>query len=98
MLIYVFVSIPSLRCDLIDVGRREEVAQQIRDINPACRVVPCRHGKVNLGQVLKAAFSLFQLLFLSLILIHFHSFSFIRGWFEYYATHVLFYFRDRAVR
>eukprot|EP00438_Fugacium_kawagutii_P009817 Skav212318 [mRNA] locus=scaffold3374:125933:126862:- [translate_table: standard] len=47
------------KCDLIDSTQRDQLAQQIRIVNPAARVVPCRQGKVNLGQVLKVnSFSL----------------------------------------
>ena len=31
------------------------MAQRVRSVNPGAKVVPCRHGKVNLGQVLKAS-------------------------------------------
>lgn len=47
------------KCDLIDSSQRDQLAQRIRKVNPAARVVPCRQGKVNLGQVLKVnSFSL----------------------------------------
>ena len=47
------------KCDLIDALQRDHLAQRIRAVNPAARVVPCRQGKVNLGQVLKVnSFSL----------------------------------------
>ena len=47
------------KCDLIDSSQRDQLAQRIRRVNPAARVVPCRQGKVNLGQVLKVnSFSL----------------------------------------
>eukprot|EP00931_Biecheleriopsis_adriatica_P042802 TRINITY_DN24416_c0_g1_i2.p1 TRINITY_DN24416_c0_g1~~TRINITY_DN24416_c0_g1_i2.p1 ORF type:complete len:421 (-),score=100.17 TRINITY_DN24416_c0_g1_i2:53-1315(-) len=47
------------KCDLVDSSQRDQVARRIRAVNPASRVVPCRQGKVNLGQVLKVdSFSL----------------------------------------
>ena len=47
------------KCDLIDAAQRDQVSQRIREVNPGARVVPCRQGKVNLGQVLKVnSFSL----------------------------------------
>lgn len=47
------------KCDLIDAAQRDQVSQRIRKVNPGARVVPCRQGKVNLGQVLKVnSFSL----------------------------------------
>lgn len=47
------------KCDLVDAARRDRIGARIRAISPAIKVVPCRHGKVNLGQVLKiGSFSL----------------------------------------
>mmetsp|Transcript_167348 Transcript_167348/g.321451 ORF Transcript_167348/g.321451 Transcript_167348/m.321451 type:complete len:429 (+) Transcript_167348:82-1368(+) len=47
------------KCDLVDSRRRDQLAAKIRTVNPATKVVPCRHGKVNLAQVLKiGSFSL----------------------------------------
>lgn len=47
------------KCDLIDSSRRDLISARIRQLNPSVKVVPCRHGKVNLGQVLKVdSFSL----------------------------------------
>lgn len=47
------------KCDLIDAARRDSIGARIRELNPSVKVVPCRHGKVNLGQVLKVnSFSL----------------------------------------
>ncbi|CAE7795935.1 unnamed protein product [Symbiodinium sp. CCMP2592] len=47
------------KCDLVDSAQRDQVSSRIREVNPAVRVVPCRHGKVNLAQVLQVnSFSL----------------------------------------
>lgn len=47
------------KCDLVDSAQRDALAAKIRAVNPAAKVVPCRHGKVNLQQVLKiGSFSL----------------------------------------
>jgi len=47
------------KCDLINSSQRDGVAARLRKVNPGIQVVPCRHGKVNLGQVLKVnSFSL----------------------------------------
>jgi len=47
------------KCDLIDSKRRDALGAKIRAVNPGTKVVPCRHGKVNLTQVLKiGSFSL----------------------------------------
>jgi len=47
------------KCDLVDSTSRDRIAARIRQVNPAVKVVPCRNGKVNLGQVLKVnSFSL----------------------------------------
>jgi G3E family GTPase len=40
------------KCDLVDSARRDALGVQIRSVNPSAKVVPCRHGKVNLQQVL----------------------------------------------
>jgi len=41
------------KCDLVDSTQRDKIGTRVRAVNPAIKVVPCRHGKVNLGQVLK---------------------------------------------
>lgn len=41
------------KCDLVDSAQRDRVSARIRALNPSVKVVPCRHGKVNLAQVLK---------------------------------------------
>eukprot|EP00933_Yihiella_yeosuensis_P040489 TRINITY_DN34810_c0_g1_i2.p1 TRINITY_DN34810_c0_g1~~TRINITY_DN34810_c0_g1_i2.p1 ORF type:complete len:423 (+),score=80.29 TRINITY_DN34810_c0_g1_i2:83-1351(+) len=41
------------KCDLVDSSKRDRVSQRARALNPAIKVVPCRQGKVNLGQVMK---------------------------------------------
>jgi len=47
------------KCDLVDSAQRDRIGTRIRELNPSAKVVPCRHGKVNLGQVLKVnSFSL----------------------------------------
>lgn len=44
----------SITQDLIDSSARDAVVQRVKSVNPGTKVVPCRHGKVNLNQVLKA--------------------------------------------
>jgi len=47
------------KCDMVDSSRRDHLSARIKSLNPSIKVVPCRQGKVNLGQVLKLnAFSL----------------------------------------
>lgn len=47
------------KCDLVGSADRDALVTKIREVNPAVRVVPCRHGKVNLGQVMNVrSFSL----------------------------------------
>jgi len=41
------------KCDLVSSVQRDRIGSRVRIINPAIKVVPCRHGKVNLSQVLK---------------------------------------------
>eukprot|EP00927_Polykrikos_kofoidii_P048643 TRINITY_DN42891_c0_g1_i1.p1 TRINITY_DN42891_c0_g1~~TRINITY_DN42891_c0_g1_i1.p1 ORF type:complete len:444 (+),score=77.27 TRINITY_DN42891_c0_g1_i1:188-1519(+) len=41
------------KCDLIDSARRDRISARIREVCPSIKMVPCRQGKVNLGQVLK---------------------------------------------
>eukprot|EP00932_Pfiesteria_piscicida_P018770 SRR837773.5618.p1 GENE.SRR837773.5618~~SRR837773.5618.p1 ORF type:complete len:179 (-),score=63.30 SRR837773.5618:386-856(-) len=38
------------KCDLVDASQRDRIGSRIRALNPAAKVVPCRHGKVNLGR------------------------------------------------
>ncbi len=40
------------KCDLVNGARRDAIAEKIKAANPSAKVVPCRQGKVNLGQVL----------------------------------------------
>lgn len=47
------------KCDLVSSSQRDALSKRVREVNPAMRVVPCRNGKVNLGQVLRVnSFSL----------------------------------------
>lgn len=41
------------KCDMVSSAQRDRISQRVREIRPSVRVVPCRHGKVNLTQVLK---------------------------------------------
>lgn len=47
------------KCDLVATAQRDRISARVRAVSPSIRVVPCRQGKVNLGQVLKVnSFSL----------------------------------------
>jgi len=47
------------KCDLVSSQERDNIKRSIKEMNPAVQVVPCRHGKVNLSQVLNTnSFSL----------------------------------------
>jgi len=39
------------KCDLVEKTARDALSARIRQTNPGLTVIPCRHGKVNLGQV-----------------------------------------------
>lgn len=40
------------KCDLVTSAQRDKLSARMRELSPSIKVVPCRHGKVNLGQVL----------------------------------------------
>lgn len=40
------------KCDLVNSAQRDRINARIRELSPSIKVVPCRYGKVNLGQVL----------------------------------------------
>jgi len=47
------------KCDLVESASRDRLSARMRELSPSIKVIPCRHGKVNLNQVLKLdAFSL----------------------------------------
>jgi G3E family GTPase len=43
------------KCDLVSAPQRDRIRERIRALKPSIRVVPCRHAKVSLKQVLKAS-------------------------------------------
>lgn len=47
------------KCDLVDSATRDRIGRRVREVSPSIKVVPCRHGRVNLQQVLQiGSFSL----------------------------------------